>query len=82
MNLENFNKKGFGYVEFKDAYGYSSSIQISSASPVENKDGTCDNPLGWLWLGINDARPQIMKSKAKALGMELPSGEVSGWFCE
>ena len=39
-----------------------------------------DDPLGWIWLGIDDAEPQIMKTKARELGMSLPPGEVSGWM--
>lgn len=72
--------RGFPYVEFRDEYGEKCSIQISSRAVFENEDGTVDDPLGWIWLGIDDAKPQIMKSKAKALGMELPPGEVSGWM--
>jgi len=72
--------RGFPYVEFRDEYGEKCSIQESSRAVFENEDGTVDDPLGWIWLGIDDAKPQIMKSKAQALGMELPPGEVSGWM--
>ena len=72
--------RGFPYVEFSDEYGEKCSIQISSRAVFENEDGTVDDPLGWIWLGIDDAKPQIMKLKAKALGMELRPGEVSGWM--
>lgn len=71
---------GFPYVRFHDEYGEKCSIQISSRAAFENEDGTVDDPLGWIWLGIDDARPQILKSKAQALGMDLPPGEVSGWM--
>jgi hypothetical protein len=72
--------RGFPHVTFFDEYGYECSIQESSRAVCENEDGTVDDPLGWIWLGIDDAKPQIMKSKARALGMELPPGEVSGWM--
>ena len=72
--------RGFQHVTFFDEYGYECSIQESSRAVCENEDGTVDDPLGWIWLGIDDAKPQIMKSKARALGLELPPGEVSGWM--
>jgi hypothetical protein len=73
-------ERGFPLIEFKDAYGENCSIQESSRAVCENEDGTVNDPLGWIWLGIDDAKPQIMKSKAKSLGIELPPGEVSGWM--
>lgn len=72
--------RGFPLVTFSDEYGHSCSIQESSRAVCENDDGTVDDPLGWIWLGLDDANPQIMKSKALALGMQLPPGEVSGWM--
>lgn len=80
FGIDGATERGFPYVEFRDEYGEKCSIQISSRAVFENEDGTVDDPLGWIWLGIDDAKPQIMKSKAKALGMELPPGEVSGWM--
>lgn len=72
--------RGFPLVTFSDEYGHACSIQESSRAVCENDDGTVDDPLGWIWLGIDDPNPQIMKSKALALGMKLPPGEVSGWM--
>ena len=72
--------RGFEIVEFRDDYDHPCSIQESSRAVCENEDGTVDDPLGWIWLGIDDAKPQIMKSVAKKMGMELPPGEVSGWM--
>jgi len=72
--------RGFELVEFRDAYSEKCSIQESSACPCENEDGTVDDPLGWIWLGIDDAKPQILKTVARKMGMELPPGEVSGWM--
>ena len=72
--------RGFGLVTFRDEYYKACSLQISSRAVCENDDGTVDDPLGWIWLGIDDAEPQIMKTKARELGMSLPPGEVSGWM--
>ena len=72
--------RGFEIVHFKDEYGAECSLQISSMAVCANKDGTVDDPLGWIWLGIDDAEPCIMKSKARELGIPLPPGEVSGWM--
>lgn len=72
--------RGFPRVAFLDEYGEECSIQESSRAVFEDDDGNVSDPLGWIWLGIDDAKPQIMKSKAKALGLELPPGEVSGWM--
>ena len=72
--------RGFPLVTFKDEYNKPCSIQESSRAVCENEDGSVDDPLGWIWLGIDDPHPQIMKSKALAHGLELPPGEVSGWM--
>ena len=72
--------RGFEIVHFRDEYGVQCSLQISSACIVENEDGTVDDPLGWVWLGVDDADPKVMKSKARELGLQLPPGEVSGWM--
>ncbi len=80
FGIDKVTDRGFHCVEFKDSYGEKCSVQISSRAVTQNEDGTVDNPLGWIWLGIDDAKPQIMKTKARELGMELPPGEVSGWM--
>ena len=72
--------RGFGMVKFRDEYGKECSLQISSRAVCENEDGTVDDPLGWIWLGVDDAEPKIMKTKARELGLPLPPGEVSGWM--
>jgi len=71
--------RGFDIVEFKDSYGEKCSLQISSRAVFENEDGTCNNPNGWIWLGIDDPHPQILKTHAKQLGMPI-EGECSGWM--
>lgn len=71
--------RGFDLVEFTDAYGYECSLQQSSA--VGDDDDAMDNPgSSFVWLGVDDGKPQVMKSQAKALGLTLPPGEVSGWM--
>lgn len=61
--------RGFDRLEFREFNGHACSLQVSS-SMEEPK----------IWLGIDDAAPEIMKSKAQRLGWELPPGEVSGWM--
>jgi hypothetical protein len=73
-------QRGFELVNFKDEYDTPCSLQESSRAVCENEDGSVDDPLGWLWLGVDDPAPQVMKSKAKALGLTLPPGEVTGWM--
>lgn len=71
--------RGFGWITFEDAYGHKCSLQQSSAIGDREKD--LDHPgSSFVWLGIDDAAPVIMKTKARALGLELPPGEVCGWM--
>lgn len=73
-------KRGFEIVKFRDKSGDECSLQESSACAVENEDGSCDNPHGFLWLGIDDAKPQLMKSDARKLGLPIvDDGEHGGW---
>jgi hypothetical protein len=73
--------RGFSFAEFKDTYDTPCSIQISSRAVIENGDGSVDDPIGWIWLGVDDANPQIMKSVAKGMGLPLPEGEeATGWM--
>ena len=48
------NARGFATGKFKDAYGINCSIQKSSAALED-----C------IWLGVDDANPQIRASKAE-----------------
>lgn len=59
-------QRGFDYTEFKDRYGAKCSLQKSSSALKD-----C------IWLGVDDADPQIMNSDAVRLG--LPSDGVTGW---
>lgn len=67
--------RGFELVEFSDTHGNECSVQESSAATVEGDD----NGQGFLWIGIDDAKPQILATVAERLGLPLPTGEVSGW---
>ena len=49
--------RGFDLIEFKDRYGAKCNIQKSSLA-TENA----------IWLGVEDANPQIMASKTKEGG--------------
>lgn len=60
-------ERGFNITEFEDSYGFKCSLQMSS-SGIEDK----------IWLGINDADPKIMVSKAKEHGLEPIEG--TGWI--
>lgn len=71
---------GLSSIKFHDDCDRSCSIEESPRVVCQNEDGTVDNPRGWIWLGLDDSKPQIMKSKAYPLGMEIPLGEISGWM--
>lgn len=69
--------RGFQLIEFRDVYGEKCSLQISSKARCD----TTDSRFGWLWLGVTDSAPRIMKSDARRLGIPLEPGvEVSGWM--
>lgn len=80
FGVDDTTARGFELVNFRDQYGKECSLQISSLAVCENEDGTVDGPLGCVWLGIDDADPIIMKTKARELGMDLPPGNPSGWM--
>ena len=72
-------RRGFCVVEFTDANENTCSLQQSSA--IGDYDAALDHPgSSMIWLGVDDANPQVMKSQAASLGLELPPGEVSGWM--
>lgn len=71
--------RGFRMVEFTDANGHECTLQQSSA--IGDTDEGWNNPgSSFVWLGVDDAQPQVMKSQAESLGLTLPPGEVSGWM--
>jgi hypothetical protein len=60
-------ERGFAIGEFTDRYGAKCSLQKSSLATEDA-----------IWLGVNDANPQIMASDAKKLG--LTNDENVGWI--
>jgi hypothetical protein len=66
MKIEG-NVRGFATGRFKDRYGVNCSIQKSSAAMED-----C------IWLGVDDANPQIMASQAKQFGIQ--TNEITGWI--
>jgi hypothetical protein len=58
--------RGFSIGTFEDLYGHQCSIQKSSLATQDA-----------IWLGIDDADPQIMASQAKQFGVE--TSETCGW---
>lgn len=79
LGVDGKTNRGFSVVMFQDASGLECSLQQSSA--IEDNDAALDNPgSSLIWLGVDDCKPQIMKSQAKALGVELPSGDLTGWM--
>lgn len=68
--------RGFGLVEFQDAYEAECSIQESSA--VGNTAEEHDRPgSSYLWIGVDDPKPQILASQTRELG--LPTAQQNGW---
>lgn len=78
MFEDHTTSRGFQRLHFTDSSGTECSVQISSRAMCEGEHD--DLTVGWLWLGINDSNPLILKSDAKKLGLDLPPGEVSGWM--
>ena len=70
------NIRGFEIAKFVDAYGNQSTVQCSSA--IGDYDDAVDRPgTSFLWIGVDDAKPQIMCSVAERLGVERK--DVNGW---
>jgi hypothetical protein len=58
-------------------------LQISSRAVCEYEDGSTDDLRGWLWLGVEDAKPLIMRRDAQRMGLKLdvaPGEDVAGWM--
>ena len=62
----NVTDRGFALVEFSDLYGVRCSLQLSSLCAPEA-----------IWIGVDDANPQIMASQAAAYG--VVTQETVGW---
>ena len=59
-------QRGFTYNEFTDDYGQECSLQRSSSACVDR-----------VWLGVNNADPKVMASKAAANGVNTV--KTTGW---
>lgn len=59
--------RGFSIVTFKDYYGCHCSLQQSSLAEVSA-----------VWLGIDDAEPKILASRAGKFGIK--TDETEGWI--
>lgn len=58
--------RGFALIQFADGYGVACSLQKSSAAA---------EPM--VWLGVDEAEPRILASKAAAHGVQTE--ERTGW---
>jgi len=58
-------QRGFALAEFKDKYGAVCSIQKSSLATDD-----C------IWLGVDDADPQVMDNKGKWKKVKLPKDTI------
>jgi len=65
-------ERGFEVIKFTDRYGAECSLQQSSLAEALQP--------GWsaIWLGPDDAKPQILASQAKAYGVKTK--ETEGWI--
>jgi hypothetical protein len=63
---EGFTARGFPVVEFLDSNGKSCTLQKSSLATDDA-----------IWLGIEDAEPKILASRAAAHGVN--TNETTGW---
>jgi hypothetical protein len=67
--------RGFDVVTFHDANGHECSLQQSSA--IRSYPNSWDRPgSSCIWLGVDDAKPQILASDARRLGY---GDEGNGW---
>lgn len=71
--------RGFSVIDFRDAYDKGCSLQQSSA--IGDTEEAMEHPgSSFVWLGINDCSPKIMKTDAQKLGLLTPGEVVSGWM--
>ncbi len=64
--------RGFEIIQFKDLYDSECSLQMSSLAGNPNPGTTA------VWLGVDDAEPQILAQHALRLGLDA-GGETTGW---
>ncbi len=70
------DERGYSRVDFTDANGLSASLQCSSA--IGDYGGSVERPgASYLWMGINEANPLILASKAAQYGVRTM--QTTGW---
>lgn len=72
--------RGFEIVKLTDAYGVECSVQQSSA--CADTDDAYNRPgSSYLWVGVDNPEPKVMRSQASSVGLCVPAGEeISGWM--
>lgn len=72
--------RGFEIVKLTDAYGVECSVQQSSA--CADTDDAYNRPgSSYLWIGVDNPEPKVMRSQASLVGLCVPAGEeISGWM--
>lgn len=63
--------RGFPIIYFKDKYGVSCSLQMSSLAEYEQPG------VSAVWLGVVDTQPKVMAKEAYAVGVKTE--ETVGW---
>ena len=76
MNKVTGTERGFPRIDFTDRNGNDCSLQCSSAIdfdvPRHETPGS-----SFVWLGVNDANPQIMATDAQRAG--ITTSRTTGW---
>jgi hypothetical protein len=71
------SSRGFPGVVFEDAYGHDCSLQCSSV--IGDYEDSFERPgTSAVWLGVNDANPQILARDAVQYG--ITTREITGWI--
>ena len=64
-------QRGFEVIRFRDIYSTPCSLQMSSLARQDRPGVTA------IWLGTDDAQPQVLASRARSYGIE--TSEKVGW---
>lgn len=66
-------------VRFIDSHGFDCSLQQSSQ--IGDTQEALENPgSSFVWLGVDDGKPQILKRHARELGLDPTGDDVNGWM--
>jgi hypothetical protein len=80
LGEEDLTSRNFQVIRFKDSYNAPCSIQESSRVPWENDDGTVDDPLGWIWLGIDSPVPEMSRMHLNEEQVRGLIERLQGWL--